>query len=534
MPLVSRVHTGIANIGVTMVLVMLAACSIRRPASPPAPNVAAPATPVASADATDTRDTAVHVAQAHITLPPDSTAVRAMLAEGMQRSHVGADLQYLSDVIGPRLTGSPAVQRANKWTVDKFREYGLDSVWTESWLFGRAWERGPIALTLLAPNARQLIGASWAWAPGTKGPETGDVIYVDARTPAEYSARFAASVRGRWVMTRPPVFVWNPDGPPMTAADSATADSTRIAFTAASASPDLTAYRQVLPLLLARDGALGMINDGAKDFGLLTMSGSPASLFPLPMVVLPHDTFTQFHRLLAMNQKVTLRADIANSLTSDTVIADNTVAELRGSSKPDEVVLVGAHLDSWDLADGTTDNGAGAMAVLEAARILKASGARPTRTIRFVLFTGEEQGLFGSGHYAEDHERDLKHYQAVLVLDNGTGRITGVSLQSHDELRDAWRAMFAPLATLGPFAVRSRDKGGTDHLSFLPYGVPSFNFDQQTRGYNHTHHSQSDTFDYAVIGDLRQAATVMAVTAYELAMTPEFLDRGKASIVVGQ
>jgi hypothetical protein len=135
--------------------------------------------------------------------------------------------------------------------------------------------------------------------------------------------------------------------------------------------------------------------------------------------------------------------------------------------------------------------------------------------------------------YAEQHEHQLRQYQAVLVIDNGTGRITGMSLQGHDELRDGWRAMFGPLESIGPFAVRSRDKGGTDHLSFVPYGVPAFNYDQETRGYNHTHHSQSDTYDYAVTGDLQQAATVMAVNAYELATIPEFLTRGKATIVVG-
>jgi carboxypeptidase Q len=510
------------------------ACSIRHPGevSAPVPAGAPPSAHQAAAPVTDA-DTAAHVAQERITVSSDSAIVRAMIAEGTLRSHVGADLAYLSDVIGPRLTGSAAVGHANAWTVQKFHEYGLDSAWTESYRFGRSWERGPLTLALVAPYTRQLIGASWAWAPGTDGPETGDVVYVDALTPAEYSARFASTVRGKWVMTRPPAFVWNPDGPPMMAQDSARSDSLRRAFAMANASPDLVQYRQSLPFRLANDGALGLINDGAKDFGLLTMSGSPSSLFPLPMVVVPHETFTLFHRLLAGGQKVTMRADIANSLSADTVDAQNTVAELRGTTKPGEIVLVGAHLDSWDLASGTTDNGAGAMAVLEAARILKASGAHPARTIRFVLFTGEEEGLYGSQAYAEEHERDLKNYQAVLAIDNGTGRITGISLQGHDELRDGWRAMFAPIESLGPFAVRSRDKGGTDHLSFIPYGVPSFNYDQETRGYNHTHHSQVDTYDYAVPGDLRQAATVMAVNAYQLATTPEFLSRGKATIVVG-
>jgi hypothetical protein len=529
-----RARGSVATLVAALVIVGAVACSIRHPGEVHAPVPAsAPGSARAQGAPPATADTAARVAQEHITLPADASVVRTIVAEGMERSHVGTDLEYLSDVIGPRLTGSPAVRRANTWTEQKFREYGLDSVWTESWRFGRSWERGPLTLALVAPHARQLFGASWAWAPGTDGPETGDVVYVDALTPAEYAARFASAVRGKWVMTRPPAFVWNPDGPPMNAADSARADSGRRAFAMANATPDLVEYRQSLPFRLASDGALGLINDGAKDFGLLTMSGSPSSLFPLPMIVVPHETFTLFHRLLAAGQKVTLRADIANSLSADTVDAENTVAELRGTAKPEEVVLVGAHLDSWDLATGTTDNGAGAMAVLEAARILKASGVRPARTIRFVLFTGEEQGLFGSQAYAEQHEHQLSHYQAVLVIDNGTGRITGMSLQGHDELRDGWRAMFEPLERLGPFTVRSRDKGGTDHLSFVPYGVPAFNYDQETRGYNHTHHSQSDTYDYAVTGDLRQAAIVMAVNAYELATIPEFLTRGKATIVVG-
>lgn len=511
-------------------LAAAAACATGRPpsGSPLPPN--SPSRAAAGAAA----DTAATVAQAHSTISADSATVGALEAQGLEQSHVPADLQFLSDVIGPRLTGSAGQRRANAWTAAKFREYGLDSVWTEPWPFGRAWERGPITLTLVAPHTQQLIGASWAWAPGTSGPVSGDVIYVNARTPAEYAEQFAGTVRGKWVVIRPPALVWNSDGPPMTKADSLAADSARLSLRATTSSPDLVEYRQSLPALLARDGALGLITDGAKEFTLLTMSGSPTALFPLANIVVPHETFAQFHRLLALGQTVTLRADIANSLGPDTATALNTVAELRGTTDRDGVVLVGAHLDSWDLASGTTDNGAGAIAVLEAARILKAANVHPKRSIRFVLFTGEEEGLLGSQHYAEDHAAELRKYQAVLVLDNGTGRITGISLQGHNDLRDAWGALFAPINTLGPFAVRSRDKGGTDHLSFVPYGVPSFNYDQETRGYNHTHHSQADTFDHAVLGDLRQAATVMAVTAYELATIPEFLGRGQASIVVGQ
>ncbi len=331
------------------------------------------------------------------------------------------------------------------------------------------------------------------------------------------------------MITRPPAFVWNTDGPAMTAADSAVRDSLQRVALAQSQDTAFARFRQQMVGWLARDGALGILTDGAKEFGLLTMSGSPLQPLPLSTVVLPHEDFAQFHRLLAAGERVRLRADIANSLTPDTVVALNTVAELRGATHPAEVVLAGAHLDSWDLATGATDNGAGAIAVLEAARLLKAAGAHPARTIRFVLFTGEEEGLLGSAHYAARHAGELAAYQAVVVLDNGTGRITGMSLQGRNDLHDLWQALFAPLAPLGPFAIQGRNKGGTDHLSFLPFGVPAFNYDQATTGYNHTHHSQVDTFDHIVPADLAQAATVMAVTAYELADLPVTLPRVHAA-----
>jgi hypothetical protein len=255
------------------------------------------------------------------------------------------------------------------------------------------------------------------------------------------------------------------------------------------------------------------------------MSGSPERIYPVPYVVVAHETYAQFHRLLAAGETVRIEANIANTMTADSVMVYNTVAEIRGTERPDEVVLLGAHLDSWDLGTGTTDNATGSIAVLEAARILKAAGVRPKRTIRFALFSGEEEGLYGSEQYAAAHAAELAKFQAVLVLDNGTGRITGMALQGRDELASAWRKMFAPLGELGPFRVRSGNKGGTDHLSFLPYGVPGFNYDQESRGYDHTHHSQVDTFDHAVISDLEQAATVMAATAYELANLPSLLPR---------
>lgn len=516
----------LGSLGRAALLLTLAACATPRQASEPSPAPGpapvAVAPPAGSAPATAAAPPAT--VQLDIGLAADADAIGAVVREGMTRSHVAADLQYLTDVIGPRLTGSAAMKRANDWTAARFREYGVDSTWLEAWKFGERWERGPMTLTLLAPHHRQLIGFSWAWAPGTQGPRAGDVVYVNARNEAEFAARFAGKLKGKYVMTGVPLPIWNPDGPPMTAGDSARADSARRALFAAP-SADEAAYRQKRLALLAAEGVAGLIADGNKEFALVSMSGSPARPSAFPYLIVPAETYRQLHRLLAMGEPVRIEADVRNTMGKDSTIVYNTVAEIRGSERPDEVVLLGAHLDSWDLATGTTDNATGSIAVLEAARILKAAGVRPKRTIRFALFSGEEQGLYGSTKYAEAHAAELAKFQAVLVLDNGTGRITGMTLQGRNDLRAAWEAMFAPLAEIGPFAVKGGNKGGTDHLPFLRFGVPAFNYDQSTSGYNHTHHSQADTYDHAIVAYVAQAATVMAATALQLANSATLIPR---------
>jgi len=463
-------------------------------------------------------------AQRAVGVPSDDALVARMIQEGTRRSHVDADLEYLLDVIGPRLTGSPEMRLANDWTRQKFLEYGVDRADLEPWSFGIGWTRGPMTLRMLAPQQRELPGVSWAWSPGTKGPVAGDVVFMDARTRADFDRRFAGKLRGAWVMLGPAYPVVNSDGPPLTHADSARVDSLARAL-GPHTTEEAQFFNSRIPLL-AHEGAAGAIHDGGKQFGLFSMSGSPAYVSPIPQIVIGNDTYAQFQRLARRGEHVRLEADISNTFTHDTLEQWNTVAEIHGSEKPDEVVLLGAHLDSWDLATGGTDNGTGAIAVLEAARILVASGAHPKRTIRFALFSGEEEGLFGSQEYAIRHEKELDKFQAVLVLDNGTGRITAMALQGREELRDMWKSMLQPVASLGPLVVRSGNKTGTDHLAFLPYGVPAFNYDQLSRGYDHTHHSQVDDYDHTVPSDVAQAATIMAVNAWQFANLDQLLPRG--------
>jgi carboxypeptidase Q len=348
-------------------------------------------------------------------------------------------------------------------------------------------------------------------------------VQVDLSTP-DSLARYQSKVRGAWVLPRSSYPVWNPDGPTMTAADSANLKEAlrlRGLATADTTPAAVYARRQFqvdLPFVLKASGALGTLVDGAKEHALMTMSGSPNRVSPLPNLVISHEDYAMLERQVAAGAAPRIEGRVENVMGRVPVQQWNTVAELAGS-QPGPVVILGAHLDSWD-------NGTGSMVVLEAARALARSGVKPRRTIRFILFTGEEEGLLGSRAYAAAHAAEADSVQAVLVLDNGTGAIKGQALQGRDELAGLWHDLLAPVASLGADSVRSASKTGTDHLSFLPYGIPGFNFDQLPRGYMHTHHSESDTYDKAIADDLKQAAAVMAVTAYELANLPELLPRG--------
>ena len=469
----------------------------------------------------------------------DTAGVGRLIDEGMNRSQVMDALRILADSIGPRLAGSPAYERAVRWAEARFASYGLTAR-AEAYDYGVPFERGQATAWLTAPFRRQMNVYSWAWTNGTGNRAwEGPVVRVNISTP-ESLAVYRDRIRGAWLMTADPADLWNPDGPPMTAADSlARRNAQQARFAAQRAAQQgvdsarraqLAQFRVDLPYLLRQAGALGRITDGAKDFALVTMSGSPRSVSPLPNAVIGHEDYLMLDRQLRAGMTPRFSATIDNRIGTQAVKQWNVVAEIRGSERPGEVVIVGGHYDSWDPAQGVTDNGTGSMASMEALRIIQASGLKPKRTIRAVLFGSEEEGLIGSAEYAAAHAAEMDSVQAVLVLDNGAGMITGQALQGRNEMNQLWVDLLAPVQSLAggtPLAVREGNKGGTDHLSFLPAGVPAWNFDQMTRGYNHTHHSQVDTYDKVPEWDLRQASTIMAVTAFELANLPgPILPRG--------
>jgi hypothetical protein len=296
------------------------------------------------------------------------------------------------------------------------------------------------------------------------------------------------------------------------------------------------AFRAELNDFLRTEGAVAIFMDAGKPQGLLNMTGSwrgqdrASAPEPLPTLFMAHEHYSLLHRLATRPEsagRTRIELEVTNKFIPGPIIVNNTVGELRGSEKPDEYVILGAHLDSWDLGQGTTDNGTGSMVVLEAARLLVKSGIRPRRTIRFVLFTGEEEGLHGSREYVKQHKAELPRISMCLVHDTGTGKVQGIGLQGREVLKPILEAELAPLKELGVTDINLRGMGGSDHASFEGVGVPGFAVQQDMSEYFLTHHSQSDTLDKAHEENLVQGAKVMAVAARRVADLPLLLPRDK-------
>jgi Iap family predicted aminopeptidase len=298
----------------------------------------------------------------------------------------------------------------------------------------------------------------------------------------------------------------------------------------------MRAFRRELTEFLRNEGAAVLLMDAGKPHGLLNMTGSwrgndrASGGDPLPALFVAHEHYAQLYRLAnrPAPAKTRVEVEVASKIIPGPVKVYNTVGELRGSEKPDEVVILGAHLDSWDLGQGTTDNGTGSSVVLEAARILVKSGIRPKRTIRFILFTGEEQGLHGSQAYVKAHKDELAKMSMALVHDTGTGKVTGFWMQGRKALQPILERELVSLKELGVTDLDAeRSMGGSDHASFDRAGVPGLAVRQDPAEYRFTHHSQSDTLDKAMEPDLIQGAQVLAVTAVRVANLPDLLPRDK-------
>ena len=297
----------------------------------------------------------------------------------------------------------------------------------------------------------------------------------------------------------------------------------------------MMALRREMMELMRTEGVAAVLQDAGKPHGLLTTTGGwrgndrASGGDPVPALFVAHEHYALLHRLASRPApaRTRLAIEVTNKFVPGPIAVYNTVGENRGSDKPEEFVIVGAHLDSWDLGQGTTDNGTGSSVVLEVARVLARCGVKPKRTIRFVLFTGEEQGLHGSREYVKKHEAEMPRTSMALVHDTGTGKVVGVGLQGREILKPLFEAQTESLKDLGFKEVSLRGMGGSDHASFERVGVPGFALRQDMSEYRFTHHSQSDTLDKAREPDLVQGAQVMAVLAMRVANLPERLPRDK-------
>ena len=460
--------------------------------------------------------------------PPPTADTKAatmtIIEEIDKHSQLMTNLEYLCDMIGPRLTGSAQLQKANEWTRDKFKEYGLENAHLEPWKIARSWTRGTASGKVVAPVEQKLLLESAGWSPSTKGAVRGPVVYVKAETMADLEP-FKGKLKNAWIITtelsvqptaRTPESERNMYTPPRGR------NGRPVNF------EELMKFRDGVKAFFAAEGAAGVLVDSNKEHGLVNMTGATYDFTEgkLPEAFLTTESYGLIWRLLKRGP-VEIEIDIRNSLSEGEVEVYNTVAELKGTEKPDEVVIIGGHLDSWDLGTGCTDNGTGTMAVLEAARALKASGVKPKRTIRFIMFSGEEEGLHGSKQYVKAHEAEMDKISAVLVHDMGTGKVTGIGLLRRYDLREKLDEVVAPFATelkLDELSLRGM-AGGTDHASFVPLGVPAFACIQDRAEYRKTHHTESDTFDKVYPDEVNQGAKVLAAFAYNVAMLPDILPK---------
>ena len=424
-------------------------------------------------------------------------------------------VRHLSEAIGPRLTGSPALLEAHRFAAERFRAAGLE-VGLEPFAIAHSWERGAALGELLTPYPHVLQLAQVGWTPATSGAVTGPVRPFAPKSKADMEG-FRGRLKDAIVLLGEPAtdleplmmvlpLRIDPKGavPPPKEPGPSLAD--RVAF-------------------LRGEGARAFLWDSGKPAGLLDMGEYDMALAGdrgLPGAFVIHEQYLLLDHLAAKGATVRLSLEGRTGPSAECL---NTVATLRGATASNEMVLVGAHLDSWDLGTGATDNASGAAAVVEAARLLAASGARPRRSIRFVLFSGEEQGYLGSIAYVAKHRSELAHVSAVFIMDTGTGRVDGMALQGRAEAEPAMRRVVEPLVSLGVVDTDLRLEWGSDHIPFDEAGVPAFCFEQVQHDYSRNHHSEADTFDKVMPAELQQAAVVAAIAAYRTAELPDLLPR---------
>lgn len=444
-------------------------------------------------------------------------------AEVAAHSELMKNLEYLSTEIGPRLTGSPQMQRASEWTLQRFKDYGLDAH-LETDNVPHAWYRGDDTAEIVSPMQHMIGVRSMGWSKATSGEVTGPVYFLGA-DPAADVERLKDKLKGAVVCMGPPVELANAEAE--NAYDAVIPPPRGVPSRRAGAGGRFAAFQarmRVLPQL-AQAGVAAILRDSGKPDSLFNMTGAGMPYEPsvLPEAFATHEDYSLLYRL-SQAGPVTMKIDLKGTFSSGPEPASITVAEIKGSAMPDQRVIIGGHLDSWDLGQGSLDNGTGAMATLEAARALKALGWQPKRTITFILFTGEEEGGVGVRKFLKDHDAEIPRIDGVLIHDTGTGRVFSIGLENLWETAPLFMRIYQPLQEVFDLKPpEARYYGGSDHVEFLNAGVPAYFCVQLPAGYREAHHSQTDTFDKVIPDQINEGAALLAAWAWNTSELPESL-----------
>jgi carboxypeptidase Q len=478
----------------------------------------------------------------------DLSVIEQIREEGFERSQMDAMAQYMTDVIGPRLTNSPGIWHAREWITEKFNEWDLDNVNVEPWgEFGQGWSREYYSGQILSPYIQPLHAQAAAWTGGTDGPVRGQVMIVQADSVSDLE-KYRGQLAGRFILLDQPRDIdpeWEQWDRRFTVEELLTPVEPR--ERGGNITPERMAQfremrRRMREMEAARteffmqEGVAGLLSRSSRNYGILRSTSNqsgrdPDNPVPLPQLIIAAEQYGQIYRNVERGLPVELEVDIKNRFYPDDLNAYNLLADIPGSDKADEYVMIGAHLDSWYLGTGAVDNAAGSLVMMEAMRILKALDLQPRRTIRIGLWSGEEQGLLGSNAWVENHADLNDKISAYLNFDNGTGKIRGVYTQMNEGVIPVFEQIFWPFRDLGVVSVWHRNTSGTDHLAFDRAGIPGFQFVQDPIEYSQrNHHTDLDTYDHMLIDDLMQSAVVVAATAYHLAMREEMMPRKEAPL----
>ena len=446
-------------------------------------------------------------------------ADQKIAAEVAKHSELMKNLEYLTTQIGPRLTGSPQMQAASEWTLKRFQDYGIDAH-LESADIAHSWTRGAEAAEISSPIRRRIGIRAFGWSKATDGEVSANVVALNIEKGGDLDA-YQGKLKGAIVLLSKPADLSQQETNPENAYDAVIAPPRGVP------TGNEMSWRERLQLLeqLQQQHPALILMDSGKIDNLYNMGGGFGGYKPtaVPIAFLAHEEYDLIWRLLQVGP-VTLKANLQNSFSDKPAPVAITVAEIKGSERPEERVIVGGHLDSWDLGQGALDNGTGAMATLEAARALKALGWKPKRTITFILFTGEEQGGIGADTFVKNHASELWKIDAALIHDLGTGKVFSIALENLWETAPLMEEIYQPLREVFDLQpLSTRYFGASDHVEFLNKGVPAYFCLQLPDHYREAHHSQTDTLDKVIPDQINEGAALLGAWAWNVSEMPPAL-----------